>query len=237
MIRPCRSFLTLCGLLAAIGGPVVSAKGPSLFQIDHLLIGSGDLDRATEQVAEATGVRPAHGGKHPIGTHNALLALGEGTYLELIAAQPGARPVAFFVDFAKLGEVLQPVGWAVAVRDLGAARSALEKAGFAVTPELPGSRITPAGATLSWQTFALVDGPEQAPFFIVWAADSPHPATTSPPGCQLAAFAIAGPDATKLEALRAVLGVDVKIVAAATPSMRVELACPTGRVVYEGGRP
>lgn len=231
MPLPTLRRLALGGLLAALGGPIVSADLPSLFRLDHLLIGAADLDHATEQVAAATGVRAAYGGKHPGGTHNALLSLGEHSYLELIAAQPGAGPRAFGVDFSRLGE-LTPVGWAVAVMDLAAARTALEKAGFVLTPAQPGSRVTPAGATLEWQTFGLAEGPDQAPFFIAWSAKTPHPATTSPAGCRLVRFTLSGPDAEKLEQLRAVLGLEVTIVENAMPSLKVELACPAGPVTF-----
>lgn len=223
--------LTLFGLLAAFGGATVSADSPPLFRIDHLLLGGADLDSLTEQVAEATGVRPVFGGKHPFGTHNALMSLGEHTYLELITAQPGAKPVVIGIDFSQLGDA-QPIAWAVAVTDLATARTVLDKAGFASTPPSAGSRVTPAGATLEWQSSGLVDGPAQAPFFIAWSPDTPHPATTSPAGCTLASLTLSGPDSVRLEALRAVLGVEVKIVESATPAMRIELACPTGRVVF-----
>ena len=51
-------------------------------QVDHILLGIDDLDRGMEQFEKLTGVRPVYGGKHPRGTHNALVSLGNGTYLE-----------------------------------------------------------------------------------------------------------------------------------------------------------
>lgn len=225
-------MLALCGLLAVFGGSAVSADAPKLFRIDHLLLGAADLDQLTEQVATATGVRPVFGGKHPFGTHNALLSLGDLTYFELITAQPGAKPVVIGIDFSQL-VAAKPIAWAVAVTDLAAARAVLEKAGFTATPSSPGSRVTPAGATLEWQSFGLVDGPAQAPFFIAWSATTPHPATTSPAGCKLVSLSFTGPDAAKLEALRAVMDVEVKVAESAAPAMTIELTCPAGRVVYD----
>jgi hypothetical protein len=86
------------------------------------------------------------------------------------------------------------------------------------------------GATLHWQTFGLQHEIAQAPFFIVWSADSPHPSTTSPPGCTLRRFTLAGPDHAELERLRAALDLDIDVSPAAKPSFEVELDCPAGPV-------
>ena len=59
-------------------------------KVDHLMVAASDLDWAVATVAEATGVTAAMGGAHPgQGSHNALASFGDGTYLELIAPDPG----------------------------------------------------------------------------------------------------------------------------------------------------
>jgi len=109
----------------------------------------------------------------------ARLVLGDHVYLEIIAVQPGAKAPADFADLAKLDKPA-PLGWAVSGGDLKSLRRSLEKAGFALTPPEPGSRTTPEGATLHWQTFGLARALPQAPFFIVWSPETPHPSATSP---------------------------------------------------------
>jgi hypothetical protein len=202
---------------------------PAAARIDHILVGAADLDSARTWLAKAAGVDPVYGGKHPTGTHNALLSLGQGTYLELIAPQPGTPPRSPYGDFTGL-TTPQPIGFAVAGGAIEPLRRRLEAAGFALTAPEAGSRVTPAGATLRWQTFGVAREFAQAPFFIVWSADTPHPSTTSPAGCTLRRRGLGGPAHAELEGLRAARDRANDVSPAAKPSFEVELDCPAGPV-------
>ena len=63
-------------------------------ELDHLVVAAANLAAGIAFVAELTGVTPQPGGKHvAMGTHNALMRLGERAYLEVIAIDPdGATP-------------------------------------------------------------------------------------------------------------------------------------------------
>ncbi|HQH08208.1 MAG TPA: VOC family protein [Phycicoccus sp.] len=70
-------------------------RGVSENRIDHLVIAAEDLVRGRKWVEEMLGVPMQPGGEHQMwGTHNVLLGLGGGTYLEVLAInsavpQPG----------------------------------------------------------------------------------------------------------------------------------------------------
>lgn len=71
--------------------------------LDHLVVAATTLADGIDYIASVTGVAPRPGGKHQaMGTHNALLKLGDHIYLEIIAIDPDgkkpARPRWFDLD-------------------------------------------------------------------------------------------------------------------------------------------
>jgi hypothetical protein len=60
-------------------------------RLDHLVVSARTLDEGVQYVADILGVEPAGGGAHPLmRTHNRLLNLWGGAYLEVIAVDPHA---------------------------------------------------------------------------------------------------------------------------------------------------
>jgi hypothetical protein len=189
-------MLTAMALLifAAALGSTAHAAPP--LHVDHIILGVSDLDAGIREFESLTGVRAVFGGKHPgRGTQNALVSLGPQTYLEIMAPQPDAKLEGDLADIAKL-EHLTPVGFAVFAHDVAAVRAQLARGGVKTTEPRPGSRATPAGATLRWSTFGVLE-PKLgvAPFFIRWEDPAVHPAKTSPGGCTLLALDLTAPDA------------------------------------------
>jgi hypothetical protein len=163
MIISRRTFLTSTGgaVLAAFGGPTPAHA--AIRGIDHLPIMFKELESAIIAYREL-GFTVAPGGEHPVGTHNALVAFADGSYLELIAFK---RPN----DQHRWWNVAQAGGgfidFCMATDDLTADIQAFRDAGVKMSDPVAGSRVRPDGYRLSW---VAASAPKpfvfQAPFLI-----------------------------------------------------------------------
>ena len=218
-------------MIAAVLGALAASGQPA--SIDHVLLGVSDLDAAVRDFERKTGVKPQYGGSHPgAGTRNALVSLGRGTYLELIAPDPAQDTSKGFAAVLRAFKRPTPVGWAIRTSDAAALRSRLGKAGYKPGGIDPGSRKRPDGVRLSWATFEL-DGLDESvePFFIQWRT-AQHPSLPAPPGCRLVALHVRTPQAGPIIRLKRTLGLVVDVKQAAKSSLSLDLNCPKGRVSY-----
>ena len=197
-------------------------------QFDHLVVAIRSLSEGIDEFERLTGVKPGAGGSHPgRGTENALVSLGAGSYLEIIAPQPGAALSAKDEPIRAVRH-LRIIDWAVSVSGVKPAIGALNAAGFTTSTPRSGSRVTPTGERLEWTVFGLSGASlAVAPFFIHWNAGTKHPSTTAPGGCALATLTIADPSADRLTAALSALGVEV--VTTATGDARIEAQLAYGR--------
>ncbi|MEO7655105.1 MAG: VOC family protein [Sphingomicrobium sp.] len=230
-IRASLLALLLVGCSPCEPGPLTRIDLP---RIDHVIVGVDNLERGIAEIERRTGVRPIIGGVHPgAGTRNALLSLGEGTYLEIIAPNP-AEPVASAeVEQLRALKRTTPIGWAVSARDADALRSTMQSTDFPLTPPEPGSRRKPDGTLLSWVTFGFANFDHPlAPFFIVWGEPSKHPSRTSPAGCTLQSLNLRDPAANPLRRAIEPLHVPVNVGQSAKSGMKLILFCPRGAVTF-----
>jgi hypothetical protein len=193
--------------------------------VDHIMLGAANLDAGVRELESLTGIRAVYGGEHPhLGTHNAIVSLGPETYIEVIAPRAGATVSDDLADLAKL-EHLTPVGWAVAVDDVRALKAHLAKSGIKTTEPRPGSRKTPSGDVLRWETVNIESAGDNAPFFIHWAEPRTHPAKSAPGGCTLTNIEFEDPNVAEMTRIEQALGFDFVVREAKTPSMSVTLNC------------
>ncbi len=107
--------------------------------LDHLVVAARSLEEGAAWVQARLGVPMGPGGKHAVmGTHNRLLSLGRGRFLEVIAVDPEApppsRPRWFSLDAPETLERLEQgpalIHWVVRADDI-------ERAIEAIAPDPP----------------------------------------------------------------------------------------------------
>ena len=204
-------------------------------QVDHLVYAVPDLVEAMVRIEHEWGVRPAVGGKHPTGTHNALLALGAHTYLEIIAPDPeqaGARGRSFGLDHVPTEPLL--VTWAAATTDLDATLTQARQDGYDPGEMMKGARSRPAGVQLSWKSTRIASWPPPGdgvvPFLIEWGQGTPHPAGDSPQGCRLLSLSAVHPSPQEAAAMLKALGLDIQVEGGDRPALIATIETPNGVV-------
>ena len=233
MTLPLSRRIFLATTVGAITAPRVS-QGPNSVPVclDHILLGSSDLDRGIEFVFKQVGVRAVFGGVHPgRGTCNALLSLGDTHYLEIIAPDPAQLQAQ---DLSSLRSLTEPriVGWAAHPGNLEAFAARVRKEGVGVDGPQPGSRKRPDGRTLEWKTLQMKDNHAGLlPFFIEWGVATVHPSADAPAGAKLTDFGLASPDAVDVERLCKLLDLDASVRQAEKPQLRAQISGPHGQMM------
>jgi len=184
-----------------------------------------------------TGVEPAVGGRHPgVGTHNALLSLGEGSYLELIAPDPTQE------HCTGLGTLIQHLStptlitWCASSKDLDALAASAHNAGLSHGTSIPMSRRRPDGVELRWRILMVENHPfgPLVPFFIQWDTES-HPSHSTPRGCHLKSFQLRHPEPRALAECLEKLGLKLEVAEAPEPGLTVTIGTPKGDLVLPPG--
>lgn len=201
-------------------------------ELDHVLWAVPDLDKGMAEIERLTGVAPKIGGRHPgVGTYNALLAIGEKTFLEIIAPDPSQDRFSSFGNLVK--GVTQPhlVTWVARTSDARRLSDQVQKGGLLPGVILALSRRRPDGTSVSWRTITIGGhnhGPI-VPYFIEWRSEE-HPADLSPRGCHLQRFEIESPDPRGVLAVLDKVGLHVPVVEGPKARLKLTLETPKGRV-------
>ena len=204
-----------------------------LTKVDHLVLGAPALDTGIDHAAKVLGVRPNIGGRHPqYGTHNAIVALGGHTYLEIIAPDPNLPPPQEGVLW-DLDTIQEPqlISWAVRTDRITDLAEAAREAGLTIGAVTEGARATPDGEVLKWRlTNPYAARLETAmPFLIDWG-DTAHPAGSAPRAGSLTELRFEHPQPQMLQRAFSLLDVSAEIADAKDPAIIATIKTPNGVV-------
>lgn len=201
--------------------------------VDHLVYAALDLDRGIREIETLLGVRATAGGRHPgRGTRNALLALGDDVYLEIIAPDPDQAPPPsgrwFGIDALTSSRL---AAWAAKTSDVDALRDRALQRGIALGDVQAGSRRRPDGVELSWRFTdpGHVVAGGVVPFFIDWG-QSPHPASSAARGASLVELRAEHPDARGVQRMLETLAIQIPVRQAPRPALVAVIERRYGRV-------
>ncbi len=195
--------------------------GVTKLKLDHLVITSPQLDLGVSYISQNLGVTLQPGGEHgSMGTHNALLKLGDSIYLEVIAPNPNSKkpegPRWFNLDLLKSYSAPRFVTWVVRTNDIYATRAASSKP--------LGKIIDMKRGDFEWLITIPADGSMTldgiAPVLIEWKTPG-HPTEILPEsGCSLMQLEAYHPEPAKIKELFDSIGVPEVISVFPSPAGR-----------------
>ena len=167
-------------------------------QLDHLAVLGATLAEASDHIEQALGIALQNGGVHPVfGTHNRLLGLMDGVYLEAISIDPNApKPtMARWFDLDRFTGLPRLGNWICRCDNL-------DKVLVGMSRE-SGRPVELTRGALRWRMAVPDDGilPFQGAFpaLIQWQSKA-HPAhALKPRGCRLRRLTIAHPETAQLQ--------------------------------------
>lgn len=208
--------------------------------LDHLVVAARTLEEGARWLEARTGVATVAGGRHSLmGTHNRLMGLGEGAYLEIIAIDPEApppgRPRWFALDAPAMQHRLSAgpalVHWVARTDDIDAAKR--------IAPDLVGDVLALSRGDYRWRIGVPADGSLPAhgafPTVIQWEGGR-HPASALPDsGCRLERLTARTPAAAECLSTLRRLGLPesapVLLVASEATGLSAVLHSPRGVVL------
>ncbi|MCZ4351079.1 VOC family protein [Roseovarius aestuarii] len=199
-----------------------------MLTLDHLAVAAATLSEGRRAVEDALGVRLQTGGQHAhFGTHNLLLGLEDGLYLEVIAIDPRAVPPQYprWFNLDRFDGAPRLGNWICRTDDLPAAQAALPGLGQTVSLER---------GDLKWRMAVPDDGllpfDNCHPAVMQWDS-ALHPAgVLNATGVSLRHLVVTHPEAAELQARLSEHLNDPRILfEPGTAGLRAEFDTPNGR--------
>lgn len=158
-------------------------------KIDHIVYSVLDLEAAIDDIENQLGVRPSIGGRHlNKGTKNALLNLGKGCYLEILAIDEENTEVKtprwMGIDLIKKACITR---WALKSNEILKDQRILRGYKTELGEIFEGERLTTNDSILKWKMTLPQAHPrvELAPFMVDWSDSKAHPTTNLKEECSL----------------------------------------------------
>lgn len=200
--------------------------------LDHFAIAAETLESGRAYAEEALGVSLLPGGQHPhFGTHNLLLGLEDGLYLEVISIDPDAPAPEYprWFDLGRFAGRPRPTNWICRTDDLS---------GFVAEYPQAGTPVPLARGDLRWQMSVPPTGilpyDNMFPAVIEWASDDTPARRLSASGCGLKMLTISHPDADLLSQTLAPVFKETRVRFETAPAGLVaEMDTPSGVRVLE----
>lgn len=196
-------------------------------QLDHVAVAARNLDEGRAWVEAALGVTLQPGGAHAhFGTHNLLLGLADGLYLEVIAVDPGAPPPgrARWFDLDRFTGPPRLGNWICRTQDLDGMVARFPGIG----PAVPLAR-----GDLRWRMAVPGDGilpfDNVFPAIMQWQGGTHPSERLAASGCSLRRLVVQHPDVPRLQAELEPVLEDARIDFCPGPAaLRAEFETPAG---------
>ena len=199
-----------------------------MIEFDHIAIAGETLAAAQAHVEQALGVALQPGGEHEVfHTHNALLGLEDGLYLEAIAINPAAptpnRPRWFDLD--RFSGAPRLTNWICRTENMEAALAEL--------PKGSGAPVQLQRGDLRWRMAVPASGilpfDNCVPAVIQWQTNTHPAAVLAPSGVRLRRLTVRHPDVQMLQhGLRGLLHDDRIAFEAGHAALHATFATPHG---------
>ncbi|SEL77681.1 Glyoxalase-like domain-containing protein [Roseovarius azorensis] len=201
-------------------------------RLDHLAVAAETLEAGRTWVEDRLGLPLQPGGRHiHFGTHNLLLGLEEGLYLEVISTNPEAPAPGYprWFDLDRFSGPPRLQTWICAVDDLDAAVAQYPRAGAPVAlarGDLRWRMAVPEDGILPWDN--------RFPALIEWQGAAHPAARLEASGARLERLVVCHPEAAALRAVLDPVLRDARVVfEPGASSLRAEFATPGGMKVLE----
>ena len=201
--------------------------------IDHIVYAVTDLSTAIEKFTNRTGLKVEAGGQHlNQGTHNAIIRIGEKTYLEFIAkddsiSSPGDG-TWMGLDLIKENKITR---WSLASNRIVEEAKIIADHNDKLGMIQEGSRAKKDGGTLRWKMSNVLPQPEvdPVPFLLDWGS-SVHPTERLTKACAIIDFRIYADQKAELTGLYDALHLNLIVEESESPRMELVLGTPKGQV-------